>query len=179
MPTLPAWLYQLIGLCVVGCLAFAAKWWTSMDTPDGLAKLRTTSPRLAAVVSIVDGLGINVPQVLGGLLVLFKGKWPARLIMPVVGVIMVGCSSFATPQSPGWTYVDEGCVIGIHLAGGSSADASAICGPGISVVEQIVAWFESSKGDAGPAPTPPPAAVEALAKYRAAKAAHTIDAGGQ
>ena len=74
MPTLPTWLYQLIGLCVVGCLAFAAKWWTSMDTPDGLAKLRTTSPRLAAVVSIVDGLGINVPQVLGGLLVLFKGK---------------------------------------------------------------------------------------------------------
>ena len=184
MPTLPTWLYQLIGLCVVGCLAFAAKWWTSMDTPDGLAKLRTTSPRLAAVVSIVDGLGINVPQVLGGLLVLFKGKWPARLIMPVVGVTtlamtMIGCSLFGSPSSPGWTYADEACVVAISIAGGSPAEAAGVCGSTESVAQQIVAWFQASKGDAGPAPAPTPAAVEALAKYRAAKASHAVDAGGQ
>jgi hypothetical protein len=102
MPTIPTWLYQLIGLCVVGCLAFAAKWWTAMDTPDGLAKLRATSPRLAAFVSIVDGLGINVPQILNGLLVLFKGKWPARLIGPLAGLTMLalvalpGCSLWSS-----------------------------------------------------------------------------------
>ena len=92
---------------------------------------------------------------------------------------LVGCSLFGSPSSPGWTYADEACVVAISIAGGSPAEAAGVCGSTESVAQQIVAWFQASKGDAGPAPAPSPAAVEALAKYRAAKAAHTSDAGGQ
>ena len=172
MPTLPTWLpASLVMLsAVIGALyvmlsaiaTFATAFWPQSTTAHYLA---------AAVLDLA-----KIRSMLAGFL---PGSVAKVAAVTTLAMTMIGCSLFGTPSSPGWTYVDEACVVAISIAGGSPADAAGVCGSTESVAQQIVAWFQASKGDAGPAPAPSPAAVEALAKYRAAKAAHTIDAGGQ
>jgi hypothetical protein len=97
----------------------------------------------------------------------------AATTLVVMCFALSGCSLFGAPSSPGWTYADEACVVAISVAGGTPAEAAGVCGSTEAVAQQIVAWFQASKGDAGPAPapTPAPAAVDALSKYRAAHSA--------